>query len=189
MSKRNVGMIAAAGAAVIGVGLYSNTSRKEPSSQAGPGRNQAQAKRGHGLSGAGVGGNMMTGGTELEASPGRFDKDPEQKTGTTAPPSKLPSGGVGGGEGAGGSSARKMQVPTVGNQSPDTNATGLNSNSAQQSSSEQPGVLGSIQGFLGQGGKKTEENLGDSVVHNTRGISQMGSEVPSKKKAPPNASN
>lgn len=117
MSKRNVGLIAAAGAAVIGVGLYSNTSRTADSSQAAPGRNRAQAKRDHGLSGAGVGGNMMSGGTELEASPGRPDKDPEQKVGTTAPP----SGGIGGGEGVGGSSAQKMQIPTVGNQfSPST---------------------------------------------------------------------
>lgn len=103
-------MTAVAGAAVIGVGLYSNTKgrKDQPKDE----RHSANAKRDMGLSGAGVGGNAMAGSTDVSAAKPSPHKDPERKTRTTAPIEKLPSGGVGGGEGGGGSSARKTQLPT-----------------------------------------------------------------------------
>ncbi|KAM4065483.1 hypothetical protein HRG_004212 [Hirsutella rhossiliensis] len=110
MNRQRAAMTAAAGAAVIGVGMYSNTKgqKDEPQVQ----RHNAHVKRDMGLSGAGVGGNAMTGSTDISAAPPSSHKNLERTTRTTAAIEKLPSGGVGGGEGAGGSSARKMQLPT-----------------------------------------------------------------------------
>ncbi|UNI16341.1 hypothetical protein JDV02_002779 [Purpureocillium takamizusanense] len=193
MSKRLGPIIAAAGAAAVGVGIYRSRKAGTGEGQDGPSRNQAQTKRDLELQGAGVGGNMMTGGTEL--SPDRPDRNPERRTGTTAPPSELPSGGVGGGEGAGGAGARRVQLPTSGKSQ---DATGKNKNVSDtmddlekslpfrgsSSSEERPGVLGTIQGALGHGGKKAADKPEDSVIRNTRDISKMGSEVPSKKRAP-----
>ena len=126
MSKRNVAMVAAAGAAVITAGLYGTGNRKGAESQGEPSRHRAQAKRDLGLGGAGVGGNQMVGSTELGASAGRPDNDPEGKQVTTAASrSELPSGGVGGGEGAGKTNARSIELPT-GSKSVGTSAAGTN---------------------------------------------------------------
>lgn len=114
MSRRFAPMIAAAGAAAAAVGIYRSRQGKAADSQDGPSRNPAHTKRDLGLGGAGVGGNQVVGSAELGASRGRPDQDPEAKTGTTASPSELPSGGVGGGEGAGGSNARRVQLLTTG---------------------------------------------------------------------------
>ncbi|OAA32314.1 hypothetical protein AAL_01646 [Moelleriella libera RCEF 2490] len=106
MSQGRALMIATAGAAAIGGAFYATRGSK---SSAQARKDAADSKRDLGLGGVGVGGNVLTGGPE--SGPPRPDKDPQRSTKTTAESrDKLPSGGLGGGEGAGGSSARKTDL-------------------------------------------------------------------------------
>ncbi|KJZ79518.1 hypothetical protein HIM_00987 [Hirsutella minnesotensis 3608] len=115
MSKQKVIVTAALGTTAIGAAMFTNRGGRKDTAE--PQRHSAHAKRDHGLGGAGVEGNAMTGNAELSATPTQSERNQERKTGTTAPKEKLPSGGVSGGEGAGGSTARKTQLPMVGGNS------------------------------------------------------------------------
>ncbi|KAM3512013.1 hypothetical protein MY11210_004339 [Beauveria gryllotalpidicola] len=104
-------MLALAGAGAIGVVLYSTRSTTRPaavqSSTTLPPDNKARDKRDMGLSGAGIGGTAAAGGNERAIDPSQ-----DRTVQTTAPRDKLPAGGVGGGVGAGGMSARAVELPT-----------------------------------------------------------------------------
>ncbi|KAK4077318.1 hypothetical protein Purlil1_12354 [Purpureocillium lilacinum] len=162
-------MLAAAGAAAAAVGIYRSRQGKAAESQDGPSRNPAHTRRDLGLGGAGVGGNQVVGSTELGASHGRPDKDPEAKTGTTASPSELPSGGVGGGEERVRHNGRPRKQRVV------SRVIGLYGTTRG---------LGNVIGGVWPRREELADKAEDSVVHNTRDISKMGSEVPSKKRVP-----
>lgn len=100
MSQQRLGSIALAGAVALGVGVYASRHTDE--------RNSARQKRDMGLSGAGIGRTGTAGGTERgERSIGQTD----QQVTTAKDRDSLSSGGVGGGPGAGGSSARAVEMP------------------------------------------------------------------------------
>ncbi|EMT64632.1 hypothetical protein FOC4_g10007311 [Fusarium odoratissimum] len=88
------------GVAALGAGVYYLGRSKPETTPEQDRRGRAEAKKAEGLSGAGIGGNAVTGGHELSHA------NSNRKEGTTAPPEKLPSGGVGGGVGGGGSNVR-----------------------------------------------------------------------------------
>ena len=100
-------MMAVAGVGIIGAGLYAATGGRNDPVKESP--NKARDKRDLGLSGAGIAGTATAGGNERGADP---SKDQKRKTNTTAPPEKLPSGGIGGGEGGGGAGAQAVQLPS-----------------------------------------------------------------------------
>ena len=81
------------GVAALGAGVYYLGRSKPGTTPEQDRRGRAEAKKAEGLSGAGIGGNAVTGGHELS------HVNSNRKGGTTAPPEKLPSGGVGGGVG------------------------------------------------------------------------------------------
>lgn len=87
-------------ATLLGMSVYSMRTAHSSTS------NKAQDKRELGLRGAGIGGNKNAGGPEFGTN------SVERKEQTTAPKSELPSGGVGGGEGKGGTSARAVELHT-----------------------------------------------------------------------------
>ncbi|KAM3455018.1 hypothetical protein MY3296_002588 [Beauveria thailandica] len=104
-------MLALAGAGAIGVALYATRSTTtRPAAVQSPSTtlpdNKARDKRDMGLSGAGIGGTGAAGGNERAVDPSQ-----DRKVETTAPREKLPAGGVGGGVGAGGTSARAVELP------------------------------------------------------------------------------
>ncbi|KAI8724555.1 hypothetical protein NCS52_00024900 [Fusarium sp. LHS14.1] len=98
--QRSAAVPIGAGVALLGAGIYYKSRSKPQVSEDQARRDRAQAKRDEGLSGAGIGGNAVTGGHELS------HVNPKRAEGSTAPLEKLPSGGVGGGVGAGGSNVR-----------------------------------------------------------------------------------
>ena len=100
MSQQRFGSIALAGAVALGVGVYASRHTDE--------RNSARQKRDMGLNGAGIARTGTAGGTERgERSAGHTDQQVTSAKSRDA----LPSGGVGGGVGAGGSSARAVEMP------------------------------------------------------------------------------
>ncbi|KAG5973891.1 hypothetical protein E4U55_000195, partial [Claviceps digitariae] len=113
MSRARVISIAAAGTALIGGTIYATRS-PQTQSVAEMKRNKADRARDLGLGSAGMGHTFLTGGPEAGSAPSRPNDggDAERRVKTTAESGdKLPAGGVGGGEGAGGSSARRTEVP------------------------------------------------------------------------------
>lgn len=110
-------MTCAAGAGLIGATIYA-TRKNQAETQ--DNRNMAQQKRDLGLSGAGIGGNRIAGGTERGGSPGSGDGDPGRQITTAKSRDKLPWGKIGGGEGAGGSGARRTDVSFAGSGSNST---------------------------------------------------------------------
>lgn len=101
MSKQNTSILVIAGAGVIGASIYTMKYRKDPAQQS---KNKTQDKKDLGLGGAGVGLTGAAGGNERAIDPSQ-----DRKVSTAAPKEKLPSGGVGGGAGAGGTSARAVE--------------------------------------------------------------------------------
>ncbi|KAM3516451.1 hypothetical protein NHJ13051_009904 [Beauveria bassiana] len=104
-------MLALAGAGAIGAAFYATRSTTRPATVQSPSTtlpdNKARDKRDMGLSGAGIGGTAVAGGNERSIDPSQ-----ERKVQTTASSrDKLPSGGVGGGVGAGGMNARTVELP------------------------------------------------------------------------------
>ncbi|KGQ06627.1 hypothetical protein BBAD15_g8054 [Beauveria bassiana D1-5] len=104
-------MLALAGAGAIGVAIYATRSTTRPATVQSPSTtlpdNKARDKKDMGLSGAGIGGTAVAGGNERAIDPSQ-----ERKVQTTASSrDKLPSGGVGGGVGAGGMNARTVELP------------------------------------------------------------------------------
>ncbi|KAM0665015.1 hypothetical protein ACQRIT_007895 [Beauveria bassiana] len=105
-------MLALAGAGAIGAAFYATRSTTRPATAVqSPSTtlpdNKARDKRDMGLSGAGIGGTAVAGGNERSIDPSQ-----ERKVQTTASSrDKLPSGGVGGGVGAGGMNARTVELP------------------------------------------------------------------------------
>ncbi|KAF4336327.1 hypothetical protein FBEOM_9780 [Fusarium beomiforme] len=128
-----------AGVAALGAGVYYLGRSKPETTPEQDRRGRAEAKKAEGLNGAGIGGNAVTGGHELS------HVNSNRKEGTTAPPEKLPSGGVGGGVGGGGSNARTT---------------------VEMSAKEQPGISstshgsGMLQGLFGTGGPKAGDGSG-----------------------------
>ena len=148
-TQRQITALAAAGAAVLGIGYYSS-SGKRPQTQ--PERHRAQNKREElGTQGAGVGNNAAAGRPELQG-PSRSDKDA-------------------GGDGGGGKASRGTPASSDGSQSKVPN----------ESPGEQPGASGALKSAFGNDGTRAADDSRESGIHNTRGISKMGSEVPSKK--------
>ncbi|KAM3509439.1 hypothetical protein MY10362_000603 [Beauveria mimosiformis] len=108
-------MLALAGAGAVGVAFYATRSTTRPAVQSSSSSssssttlpdNKARDKRDMGLSGAGIGGTAAAAGNERAIDPSQ-----DRKVQTTATREKLPSGGVGGGVGAGGMSARAVELP------------------------------------------------------------------------------
>ncbi|KAF5025703.1 hypothetical protein F66182_2221 [Fusarium sp. NRRL 66182] len=131
-----------AGVAALGAGVYYMTRSKPQTTPEQDRRGRAEAKKAQGLSGAGIGGNAVTGGHELSHA------NSDRNEGTTAPLEKLPSGGVGGGVGAGGSNVR-TSVEMSAKDQPGTSST-----------SHASGILG---GIFGTGGSKSDENKGQET--------------------------
>ncbi|KAM0430610.1 hypothetical protein ACHAPT_005963 [Fusarium lateritium] len=102
--QRSAAIPIGAGVAVLGAGIYYKTRSKPQVSDEQDRRDRAQAKKNEGLGGAGIGGNAVTGGHELSHA------NSQRSEGTTAPPEKLPSGGVGGGVGGGGANVRSIEM-------------------------------------------------------------------------------
>ncbi|KAM0298835.1 hypothetical protein ACHAPM_008266 [Fusarium culmorum] len=102
-----------AGVAALGAGIFYMGRSKPDTTPEQDRRNRAEAKKTEGLSGAGIGGNAITGGHELSHA-----ENSRSKEKTTAPLEKLPSGGVGGGVGAGGSNVRTSIEMTAKESSP-----------------------------------------------------------------------
>ncbi|KAJ4203908.1 hypothetical protein NW767_004766 [Fusarium falciforme] len=102
--QRSAAVPIGAGVALLGAGIYYKSRSKPQVSEEQARRDRAQAKKDEGLSGAGVGGNAVTGGHELSHA------NPQRTEGSTAPPEKLPSGGVGGGVGAGDANVRSIEM-------------------------------------------------------------------------------
>lgn len=100
-------MTCVAGAGMLGAAIYGIRGKSITSED---NRNKAQQKRDLGLGGAGIGGNHMAGGNERGPSPSKGEQKPKRQVTTAKSRDQLPSGDIGGGEGAGGSSARKTQV-------------------------------------------------------------------------------
>ncbi|RDA91778.1 hypothetical protein CP533_2840 [Ophiocordyceps camponoti-saundersi (nom. inval.)] len=178
MSRQKLAMTAAAvGAGALGISLYNRRSSPNPetSKDERPSRHSAHAKREFGLEGAALGGNAIVGSTELGAKRG------QQPSRSPAPLEKLPSGGIGGGEGAGGSSARKTQFPYSGS----GQSYGGEKPNVPSVSSQEPGALEALRGVFGPGDKPGVNPVDEGGFRDTRGASKMGSELPSKKRAPP----
>lgn len=159
MSAQRFFVPAAAGATAIGGYLYYN-SKQPAKSREQQRRERSQDKRDAGLSGAGVGQNAMTGLHE-KGGPGSgvptANTDPDRAVKTDAPKEKLPSGGVGGGVGAGGANSRT--TVDISAKKPTTEQT--------SSSSWSQG----LQGVFGQGGasagdsNETHKKYHDTKVH------------------------
>ncbi|RGP60299.1 hypothetical protein FLONG3_10928 [Fusarium longipes] len=149
-----------AGIAALGAGIYYMGRSKPDTTPEQDRRNRAEAKKAEGLSGAGIGGNAVTGGHELSHATTR----PKEKT--TAPPEKLPSGGVGGGVGGGGSNVR-TSVEMSAKENPGTSSP----------SKSGSGFLG---GLFGTGGSKTDHGGKGQEPKDTRVASNLDG-TPSKK--------
>ncbi|PHH77083.1 hypothetical protein CDD80_952 [Ophiocordyceps camponoti-rufipedis] len=181
--SRKLALTAATGATALGIGLFyrrstaSEDQGSSSSSSSSPPRHSASAKRNHGLEGAAVGGNAIVGTTELDAA-----RSGPPAISSPAPREKLPSGGVGGGEGAGGSTARKTQFPMA---SKGTSFGGEKPRGPDVGSSNGPGMLEGLRTVLGPGEKEGVNPVDEGGFRDTRGASKMGSELSSKKKAPP----
>ncbi|KAG6207820.1 hypothetical protein E4U35_000618 [Claviceps purpurea] len=113
MSRSRLMAVAVAGSALIGGAFYA-TRRPEKQSPEELRRNKADRARDLGLGSAGMGHNQVTGGPEAGAAPSRPDETDRMRPVHTTASSKdkLPSGGAGGGEGAGRTSARTTELPT-----------------------------------------------------------------------------
>ncbi|KAG6003128.1 hypothetical protein E4U21_002326 [Claviceps maximensis] len=199
MSRARAFSIAGLGAAFVGGTIYATRSPQKQS-VAEMKRNKADRARDLGLGSAGVGGTHLTGGPEAGAAPSRPDDgdDHAQRVKTTAESGdKLPSGGVGGGEGAGGSSARRTEVPFGGRsyrgvsengeqkkQHEDASKSSSAPDSSSKASTEKAGWLGSLTSSGRVGSKSIASKDDEAGLHNTKGISQMGQDVPSKKGSP-----
>lgn len=152
MSRQRLAMVALAGAGVIGATMYFPRRNDSRMNDVQDRRNKAQETRELGLGSAGVGGNKMTGGPSNSATPSGPEKDPRyREVGTGDSKRNLPAGGVSSGYGGGGTTA---------------------------SAAEKMGWSSSI---LGGPGKKTMSRSDQEGYNDTRGISRMGSDVPSKK--------
>jgi hypothetical protein len=105
---------------LLGIYLYSRPSKTNETEGSDHIGNRARAKKdSDGLQGAGVGGNFQSGGHETGAKPP--GQDSERKVQTTADSlDKLPSGGVGGGVGAGGANVRAMAMEPSGSYNEDS---------------------------------------------------------------------
>ncbi|KAG5989373.1 hypothetical protein E4U52_005632 [Claviceps spartinae] len=113
MSRSRLMAVAVAGSALIGGAFYA-TRRPEKQSPEELRRSKADSARDLGLGSAGMGHNLVTGGPEAGAAPSRPDETDRMRPVHTTASSKdkLPSGGAGGGEGAGRTSARAAELPT-----------------------------------------------------------------------------
>ncbi|KAM0664224.1 hypothetical protein ACQRIT_001007 [Beauveria bassiana] len=100
MSQEKKLLLAVAGAGALGAALYTTQGSGDKSA------NKTRDKKNMGLEGAGIAGTGAAGGTERAVDPSE-----DKKVKTTAPRDKLPSGGVGGGAGAGGMGARSIELP------------------------------------------------------------------------------
>lgn len=148
-----------AGIAALGAGVFYMGRSKPETTPEQDRKGRAEAKKAEGLSGAGIGGNAVTGGHELSHA------NPRRKENTTAPLEKLPSGGVGGGVGGGGSNVR-TSVEMTAKENPGTSSP----------SKSGSGFLG---GLFGTGGSKTDGGKGQEPK-DTRVASNLDG-TPSKK--------
>ncbi|KHN97526.1 uncharacterized protein MAM_04541 [Metarhizium album ARSEF 1941] len=203
MSREKVIMTAAAGAGLIGATIYATRKNR---AEAPDHRNMAQQKYDLGLSGAGIGGNRVAGAMERGGSHGRGDGDPGRQITTAESRDKLPSGKIGAGEGAGGSGARRTEIPFSGSSSNGTSRgdqTGRNQASyphgqsvrhleltprlyqndtkaqMEKTSPESSGWVNSVKSAVS--GKRNASRKDEEGLHDTRGISKMGPETPSKR--------
>ena len=101
MSRQNTALLATAAVGVLGAGIYTLNYREEPAQLS---KNKAQDKKDMGLGGAGIGQTGSAGGNERAIDPSK-----DRKVFSSAPKENLPSGGVGGGAGAGGTGARAVE--------------------------------------------------------------------------------
>ncbi|KAF4595981.1 hypothetical protein GQ602_001594 [Ophiocordyceps camponoti-floridani] len=167
--SRKIALTAATGATALGVGLFYRRSAASEDQSSSPPRNSASAKRNHGLEGAAVGGNAMVGTTELDAA-----RSGPPAISSPAPREKLPSGGVGGGEGAGGSTARKTQFPIA---STGASFGGEKPRGPDAGSSNGPGLLEGLRTALGPGEKEGVNPVDEGGFRDTRGAKGRGREL------------
>lgn len=137
MRQRSLIPIVAGGSLFIGAIIYSRRPEAPKSAEQNR-RDAADAKRAELGSGASVGGNFTTGGHELSSKTDR----PSEKA--QVPKEKLPSGGVGGGVGAGGSNVRS--------------SIEMRPYEVAGTSSSKAGVSGALQGLFGTGGARAQES-------------------------------
>lgn len=147
MSRSKLTTPALGAVALIGGGLF--YSRRGKSSDATPPQSEvdrkkerANAKRDLGLGGAGVGGNAITGGTELASGlgSGNSKENPTratQKPAGDVPRDQLPSGGVGGGYGGSNANSRSIEL-----QKPGTPGTGTGTGTGTSAGEKLQGIFG-----------------------------------------------
>ncbi|KAI9901693.1 hypothetical protein N3K66_003510 [Trichothecium roseum] len=176
------------GGGIVGGTLYYRSQHKKAAAAASSEKTthnkaHAAAKRDkEGLSGAGIGGTAVTGGHEtgqIGSGVATATSSPDRKVDTDAPLEKLPSGGVGGGVGAGGANVRAIEMTANGSsQRPsDTEAayfnmsTGGGGNSASPSSSSPSISSSSSSSSPSKGGGDDGDNAGDSSLKARAGAS------------------
>ncbi|KAL7974401.1 hypothetical protein HDV63DRAFT_412185 [Trichoderma sp. SZMC 28014] len=148
-------MVALAGVGVIGATMMLPRKPGTQRNDVHDRRDKAQETRELGLVSTGVGENKMTGGLSSSTTSGP-DKDPRYREVDMGDSKQyLPAGGVSTGRGGGGTTA---------------------------SASEKLGFKGSL---LGGSGKKIASREDEVGYHDTRGISRMGPELETKKRADP----
>ncbi|KAL6357436.1 hypothetical protein LRP88_07602 [Fusarium phalaenopsidis] len=184
--QRSAAVPIGAGVALLGAGIYYKSRSKPQVSEEQARRDRAQAKRDEGLSGAGVGGNAVTGGHELS------HVNPQRSEGSTAPLEKLPSGGVGGGVGAGGANVRSIEMTAKqrGGTTRGWRATmtgrprgGTRRTTISTSLESGQSLSQTLQGAFGQGGKRAAEPDDQNAdFHNTK-IASNHAETPTKRAA------
>lgn len=203
MSAQRFLVPAAVGTTALGGFIYyRSTGSSEPKSREQQRRERADAKRDAGLAGAGVGQNATTGSVEA-GGPGSgvptANMDPDRKVKTDAPKEKLPSGGVGGGVGAGGMSARVVDISAK--KSTDGGSSGgswfggggggsksstddkSSSNSSSSSSGGASSASQGLQGLAGTGGKTAapREGEGEHVKHHDTKVYSNHANTPTKR--------
>lgn len=176
------------GAGIVGGTLYYRSQHKKAAAAASSEKTthnkaHAAAKRDkEGLSGAGIGGTAVTGGHEtgqIGSGVATATSSPERRVDTDAPLEKLPSGGVGGGVGAGGANVRAIEMTANGSsQRPsDTEAayfnvsTGGGGNSVSPSSNSPSASSSSFSSSPSKNGGYDGDDAGDSSLKARAGAS------------------
>ncbi|KAH7320857.1 hypothetical protein B0I35DRAFT_427927 [Stachybotrys elegans] len=196
MATKSMAVPAVAGVGMIGALAY--YSSRPPKPEIEQRRDRVQSKRDNGLGGAGVGGNLVTGGPEPgQVGSGTPPKthDPARKIDTDAPPEKLPAGGAGGGVGAGGANARAVEKdhdrrrgdnPQHAKEGSSPSSAGGGDGDSSASSWQQPsgqgptGLSERFTALFGQGGKAASDDSKEHAAHHNTVVASNHAYTPSK---------